>query len=122
MKKFLNILIVLSSLIGYLEWGTHNHSFLFQAEIEILSKIFSDPVSIIHPFTLLPLAGQIILLIPLFQKRETKFLSYAGIACLSLLFVFMLFIGLFSANAKILLSTLPFFITSAMRIFFLRKE
>lgn len=68
-SKLLNFLLIVTSLLGYLEWGGDNHIFLFKAEAEILSKLFTDPLSVLHPFTLLPLAGQIILLITLFQKK-----------------------------------------------------
>jgi hypothetical protein len=53
--------------MGYLEWGGDSHSYLFQAEVEVLSKLFVDPVSVLHPLTVLPLAAQVILLLTLFQ-------------------------------------------------------
>src|SRR5690606_5654588 len=53
--KILNLLLLLSSLFGYLEWVGNNQSFLAEAEYEILKKLFTDPKSIIHPYILLPL-------------------------------------------------------------------
>jgi hypothetical protein len=53
--KILNLLLLLSSLFGYLEWVGSNQSFLAEAEYEILKKLFTDPKSIIHPYILLPL-------------------------------------------------------------------
>ncbi len=120
-RKFLNILLILFSLIGYLEWGTNNSSFLFQAEGEILSKIFSDPASVIHPFTLLPLAGQFSLFFSLFQEIPGKALTYLGIAAIGILFVFMFAIGLISLKFKILISTLPFLIVAFITIRQIRK-
>ena len=120
--KILNVLLIITSLFGYLEWGKENSSFLFQAEGEILLKLFTDPVSAAHPFTLIPLFGQIILLITLFQKKPGKLLTLLGIAAIGILLVFMFAIGLMSLNVKILLSTLPFLIISVITILNFRKQ
>ena len=114
--KILNALLVLTSLLGYLEWGKDNKQFLFQAEVEIVSKLFTDPTSVIHPLTLLPLAGQLLLLITLFQKSPNKLLTFIGIGGLSLLRGLMLFIGIISLNLKILCSTLPFLVLGFITI------
>lgn len=120
--KVLNILLIITSLFGYLEWGIDNKSFLFEAEYEVLSKLFTDPESAAHPFTLFPLSGQILLLITLFQKQPGKMLTYAGIACLGILLGFMFFIGITGPHFKILISTLPFLITVIYTILHLRKQ
>ena len=70
--KILNTLLVLSSLIGYLEWSGNNHLFIVEAEREIILKLFTDPNSIIHPLIILPIGGQILLLLTLFQKNLIK--------------------------------------------------
>jgi hypothetical protein len=115
-SKILNFLLIITSLFGYLEWGENNHSFLFQAEVEIFSKIFTDPFSVIHPFTILPLIGQTILIITLFQKSPNKTFSYIGIGSLGILLVFMFVIGLINLNFKIIFSTIPFIIISILAI------
>lgn len=120
--KLLTALLILSSLIGYLEWSGDSHSFLFQAEGEVLYKLFTNPQSAAHPFTLLPLAGQILLVITLFQKNPSKRLTYFGIAALGVLLVFMLLVGLLSLNIKIIGSTLPFVILSIYTIIHLKKS
>jgi len=114
--KILNTFLILTSLAGYLEWGKDNEIFLFQAEGEILIKLINDPGSVIHPFTLLPMFGQILLLITLFQKNPGKKMTYIGLTCIGLLLVFMFVIGLISLNVKILLSTIPFMITAFITI------
>ena len=80
-SKILNLTLILTSLIGYLEWGQDMSMFLFQGELDVISKLFTDPLSVLHPFTLLPLLGQILLLITLFQKNPSKVLTYVGIYC-----------------------------------------
>jgi hypothetical protein len=120
--KILNLLLIVTSLFGYLEWGKDNQMFLFQGEYEIISKLFSDPGSVIHPFTVLPLVGQLLLLFTLFQREPGKGLTFAGVACIGLLLGFMFVIGILSGSIKILVSTLPFIFTSFIVIRRARKK
>jgi cobalamin biosynthesis protein CobD/CbiB len=110
-------LLIATSLLGYLEWGGDNKTFLFQAELDVFKQLFSDPKSIVHPFVLLPLFGQLLLLIALFQKKPSKILIYIGISCLALLLGFMFFIGIIQMNVRIFGSTLPFLIVVILTIF-----
>lgn len=111
-SKLLNLLLVITSLFGYLAWGTDQHSFLFQAEAEVLRKLIHDPASAAHPFTLIPLFGQLLLLITLFQKQVSKRLTYIGLACIGLLLLLIFIIGLMGLNVKIIASILPFLVVS----------
>lgn len=120
-SKILNFFLIVTSLLGYLEWGKNTHTFLFQAEFEILMKILKDTKSVLHPFTILPLIGQLILIITLFQKTPSKILTYIGIVSLSVLLLFMFLIGLMSMNYKIIFSTIPFIVTSILAINHSRK-
>jgi hypothetical protein len=120
-SKILNALLILTSLAGYLEWGKDNRIFLFQAEGQILLRLLNDPVEVAHPFTVLPMVGQLILLITLFQKNPGKILTYIGLAGIGILLAFMFVIGLMSWNWKILVSTLPFLITAFLTVRHLRS-
>ncbi len=122
-RKVLNAMLIFSSLIGYLEWagGTY-HLFLFQGEADVLVKLFTDPQSAAHPFTLLPLAGQLALLVTIFQKEPGKILTYLGMAGIGLLLLFILFIGIMELNLKMTLSCLPFVILSILIIRENRKD
>lgn len=111
-EKVLNLLLLLTSLFGYLEWGGGNHSFLFQAEGEVLSTLATNPREAAHPFILLPLAGQLLLFVTLFQRRPTRWLTFGGMAGVGVLLAFMFVVGLLGLNLKVLLSTLPFLITA----------
>ncbi len=115
-SKILNFLLIITSLVGYLEWSGNNHIFLFKAEAEIFLKLFTNPLSVLHPFTILPLVGQILLLITLFQKTPNKTLSFISIAGLGLLLGFMFIIGLLSLNLKVIISSIPFIIVSVLAI------
>lgn len=108
--RLLNFLLILTSLFGYLEWGGNNSSFLFQVEGNLITSLITNPESVIHPFTLLPLVGQILLFITLFQKKPNKILTYLGIGGIGILLFFMFVIGVMGWNVKIILSTLPFLV------------
>jgi hypothetical protein len=120
-SKLLNLLLIVTSLFGYLEWGGGNHTFLFQAEGEVLSKLFSNPASVLHPLTVLPIIGQILLLITLFQHQPNKVLTYMGMAGLGILLSFIFLVGALGLNLKIMLTALPFLVLAVITIRHLRK-
>ena len=115
-KKLINLAVLLTSLFGYLEWGTDQKMFLWEGEIDVLSKLITDPLSVLHPFTLLPMLGQILLLITLFQKQPSRWLTFAGIACLGLLLVMIFVVGLIGGNFKTVISTIPFLVTAVLAV------
>ena len=121
-SKLLNFLLITFSLFVYLEWSGNQHIFLFEAEIEIFSKFFTSPKSVIHPFIDLPLMAQFLLLFTLLQKTPSNKLTYIGVFGLSLLIYFILFIGLISKNYKIVISTIPFVFLSIITILHHRKN
>jgi hypothetical protein len=112
----LSLALIATSLLGYLEWGQGNSMFLFQGEIDIVRRLFTDPMSVAHPLVLFPLAGQLILLITIFPGVPRRLLTYVGIGCLGLLLGFICFIGAISLNLKIFASTLPCIFVAAYTI------
>jgi hypothetical protein len=112
--KFLNAALILTSVIAYLEWGQHNSTFLLTAEADIIKKLFTSPSTVLHPFTLIPLTGQLLLLATLFQKQPRKTLTYIGMCSIGLLLLFIFIIGIISLNVKIAASALPFIITAIL--------
>lgn len=107
-SKLLNLGLILSSLVGYLEWGGNNRMFLFQGELEVIAKLFTDFGATAHPFTLLPLLGQVLLAVTLLQKSPSRMLTFFGMAGVGLLLAFMFIIGVLGLNFKIALSVAPF--------------
>lgn len=123
-SKIWSFLLFVSSLMGYLEWAGNNHSFFFEAEVEILSKIVTNPTSVLHPFALLPLLGQALLCITLLQKAPSKTLIYVAMAALGVLLAFMVFVALLgiSYRYKIMISTIPFWLVCIGTMRHLRKK
>lgn len=121
-RNLLNAGLLLSSLIGYLEWGQGSHTFLFQAEVDILGIMFRNPAEALHPFTVLPMLGQTLLLLTLFQKQPNKVLTYAGIGCIGILLLLVLFIGIIGPNFRMIASALPFIILAVWTILENRKQ
>ena len=120
-RKLLNIGLLVTSLIGYHEWGLDHHAFVFQMEWEVISKMIKDFSSGLHPLVLLPIIGQILLLFTLFQKEPRKIITFLGIGMISLLLLFFFLIGLFNLNAKTILTFLPFIILSIITIQYNRR-
>lgn len=119
--KVLLILLLISSLLGRMEWGGGQSMFLFQAEYDVFTKIFTSPREVLHPFILLPMAGQLLILFPVFQSIPSKVLVYTGIAGMTLLMGMLLFIALLELNWYMLVCVMPFFIVSIMVIRKFRK-
>lgn len=122
MKKRNILLLLLSSLIGYLEWAGGNNGFLFELEALVLQKLWSDPMAVLHPFTILPMLGQVLLLVTLFQKKPSKALFISGLVCLSTIMVLLFVIGLLTMKWKIIACSLPFLITAVAAVLNLRKN
>ena len=120
--KVLIFLLIISSLFGYLSWGTDNHAYLWEVERDIIQKLFSEPESVAHPFILIPLLGQLLLLIALFQNKPNPKLIYTAIGCIGLLFVFILIAGILSTHISIIGSTLPFLAISMYTIKVLKNQ
>jgi hypothetical protein len=107
-NKIKILFLIISSLFVYLSWGNESAAFLFQMEYEIITKLLNNPTSALHPFTVIPMLGQILLLITLLQKTPTPILLKTGIGCLLFLIVFVFIIGLLSHRIPIIVSTIPF--------------
>lgn len=119
MNKFLPLLILLSSLIGYLEWGGGNSGYLFNLEYDLIRKGMSRS-ELMHPFILLPLVGQIVLLVSLFYPKRAWVIT--GILLLSVIMLMILLVGFLSMNYKIILSAIPFLVLSVYYIISSRKD
>lgn len=124
MIKLFNFLLLLSSFFGYLEWPPDNHGFVFQLEAEILRIAKTNASSVAHPFILLPFIGQVLLLISLFQSPPKRWLTLTGLLCTGLLMLLLFVIGLLTAHAGIVASTLPYLLISffVVRINFQKKS
>lgn len=110
----LKILLLVSFLFVYLEWGKGQSSFLFQIEWLILSGSKSKASAFIHPFVLIPLGGQIFVLLSLFIKYKATFLTKVGIGLMSVLVLFILLTGCLVFNMRVIVSTLPFILISIL--------
>ena len=107
-NKIKVLFLIISSLFVYLSWGKESAAFLFQIEYEIITKLLTNPISTLHPFTVIPMLGQLLLLITLLQKTPTPILLKIGIGCLLFLIGFVFIIGLLSLRVPIIVSTIPF--------------
>ena len=119
--RFISSLILISSLIPYLNWGWENHAFLFQIELEIIKKICSDPAQVIHPLIIIPVLSQVIIItFGLFIPKVRP--VYIRIIGLFLLFIFIFLAGFLSANLWVILSAVPFVISSILFILIVKTS
>lgn len=118
--RIFNALLLITSLFGFLEWGKNN-VFLFQVEAEVFSKVPKDPLSLLHPFILIPLIGQILLIITLIQKNPSKILLYIGTGGIGILMALVFLVGCLNQNFKILCSAIPFLVTAFFTIRYYRR-
>lgn len=118
--RVLNILLLLASLLGYMEWGRGQHAFLFQAEYQLLAgKAGNDAFA--HPLVLLPMIGQLLLLYTIVQKAPSKRLTTIAISLLGILMFFVLLAGIFGQRWLMVLSVLPFILLSAAHVILRRS-
>ena len=97
------------------------HAFLFEVEYQLLFVKAPDKQAFMHPFVLVPIVGQLLLLFTLFQKVPGRWVSMGGLLCLSLIMVLIFIIGIMGMNIRILLSAVPFIVTGIWVIWYNRK-
>ena len=99
--------LLLSSFIGYLEWGKMS-AFIGEVEYDLLFRTPKSAGTFLHPFVLLPLLGQITLWVLLFVPKPKFWLVVTAASGMVLLFLLIFLVGILSLNIKIIVSALPF--------------
>ncbi|MBK7854301.1 MAG: hypothetical protein IPJ79_04805 [Bacteroidetes bacterium] len=113
--------LLLSPLFCYLEWGSNQSSFLFEVEYNLLFNNKDFAGTFTHPAILVPLLGQLLLLIAVFYKNHSYKIIVVGIVLIALLVLLVLVAGLLSKNIKIVLSTLPFISLATIYFLFAKR-
>jgi len=119
--RLINILLLTGLSICYLEWGKDQSGFLLGMEYEIFTGSHHSLQSFTHPFILLPLAGQLMLLCNICLRRPRKWLTIAGILLPGLLVLMILLVGMLAKSPEIIASTL-LFLSTAVYFFVKRKS
>lgn len=107
---------LLTSFIGYTEWGNNQSMYIFQMEFDLFFGSKGSINNFTHPFIGIPLIGQIILLFQLFYKNPKKTWILIGSSCIALLFLLFFIIGLLTIKFKIILSALPYLFVFSLYI------
>ena len=105
---FVNLGLFVAFLFCYLSWGQDQSAFIFEVEYEVLKK--QDVASAVHPIILIGFIGQILLLYAILRPNARRWWNIAGVSMLSVIAGIVLFVGLISLQAPIILSTTPFFV------------
>lgn len=119
--RLLNIAMLLSFLLGYMEWGGGNSAFIADVEWTVFTSGDNFLNNLFHPVILPGFVGQGLLLYAAVAKRPRKWINVTGIVLLSLIMLLILFTGVVSASLWIILSVLPFF-AFAVLFFVLKKK
>ncbi|MCG2611946.1 hypothetical protein LZZ90_10550 [Flavobacterium sp. SM15] len=122
MKRIANIGILFTSLLGYMEWGKGQNSFIYEIEYELFFKKPHLIENLTHPILLASLSGQILIIYCIVKNKKTAKSNIVGMILLSLIMLLILLAGALSSNAKMIFSTFPFLIFSAILIICIKKE
>ena len=108
-KRIIIVLLILSILFLYFEWGGNNKAFAFQMIGDIFS---SGKESLFHPLILLPLLGIIGLLYSLFKTNGSKKILWISILMPGVLVLLTLIVSLMSVNLKMAVAPVVFILLS----------
>ena len=121
MKRIINTLLLFTFQFGYLEWGAKDHlqhTFIFQTEADVFSRASKDIQNVLHPFIIIPIIGMVLLVYTLFSNSKNKLISLIGFACLGLLMLLLLFIGIIRLDWKMIFSVIPFLAVGVVALYY----
>jgi hypothetical protein len=107
MQRRLLLLLLLSFLFCYFEWGERS-AFLFQIEWVVMRSPDQVASNFSHPAVLVTLLGQVLMLVCLFLRRPPRALVLTAIALMGLLVLLILLAGVLGQRPLMALSCLPF--------------
>lgn len=111
MKLLFNLAILFAFSICYSEWGKDQSAFIGSMEYEILfNPSIHNSQTMSHPIVLAGIVGQIALLLASFKLKYSKLIHLLSCLLLGIVPFILLLAGLFSANFKMILSVIPFFV------------
>jgi len=119
-QRWLNIAILASFLVGYLEWGGGHAAFVGQLEYQILLGA-PEAGNFAHPMIGIPLVGQLLVLFAACQRTPSRRLTSIGIVLMGVLVLLLALIGIMG-GVKTGLSTVPFLVLGATHFVRSRKS
>lgn len=112
--KWLNLFMLLGFSFCYLEWGKDQSIFAGQLLFDLLLGRQLSWETLTHPVILSGLTGQACLLYAILVKRPVRWINLVAVILLSLLVLFLLFIGILAANPRMILSDIPFLVAAGL--------
>lgn len=120
-NKLLNIGLLLSFLLCYVDMGHDGHEFMFQMDYSLLSNLTDD--STFLPTVFLILGGQLSLLLAVFfDNRAYKLLTAVGLIWLTIFALIIAGMSLMVSYWHSFLSTIPYFILTVFTILTLARR
>lgn len=117
-RRLLNIALFIAFLFCYVDWGHGGAEFIFQAQIDIFSKLTTQPDILLSPLILFPLLGQGFLLLATFPKNINTYRQLTNIGLLCLTFIVLLITGmsLFTSKWVSFITTIPYLLLAVIII------
>ncbi len=107
MNRIYSFALLLGFLMCHFEWGSHE-MFLLQIQHNLIFE--NKDNSLLHPLIIGPALGELVLLFTL--VKPNKKLILLGLILLGILVFFVLLAGILGGRMKMIISTLPFLLTS----------
>jgi hypothetical protein len=107
-RKVFLILVLAGFSLGYMEWGSNQHSFIFETQMLIFSQPEKMVSNFTHPIILAGLLGQLILLAALLGFPVRRYLLALALGLLAIPILLIFLAGALSQNLAMMCSCIPF--------------
>jgi hypothetical protein len=114
-RRWLNIALLLTSGLGYLEWADQR-AILFGVEGQLLTQLFDRGVAIVHPAVAFPFLGQLLLIFACIANPPKMWRTYVASAAIGALHLMIFYIGIISGNFLMISSVIPFLALSVFAV------
>jgi len=117
---WINLGLIISFSVCYMEWGYDQASTVLETEYYVLFQKEFSRDTLTHPVILLGLLGQILILISAF--RFNKMVNIAGGVMLGLIVLLVLMAGILGRKLLMVASVIPFVFLCTALIVQIRKQ
>lgn len=108
MKKLLNLGLILTFMLGYMEWGQGQSAFVGQIQYEVFFGRPNWKENLAHPVLLAGFTGQLCLLYAMLAPRPRPWVNHLGVALLSLVMLLLFAVAVLAANPRMMAFNLLF--------------
>jgi len=119
MHRMLNLAILVSFFVCYVDFGHDGKEFIGQTELYLLTSVGEADATTLLAF-ILPI-GQIILIFASIKPKPDKALTIWGMVLLGIVVLLVFGLGLLTGNMAVVSSTIPFLLAALICISYIRR-